>query len=896
MMERVEQQLGNYGLKQLLGRGAFADVYFGEHLYLNTPVAIKILHSQLNHSTLADFLAEARLVSHLVHPHIIRVFDFGLESNVPFLVMDYAPHGNLRQKHPLGMKVPLPLVVAYTVTLGSAIQHAHEQRMVHRDIRPENVLVGPKGEVLLCDFGLAMLASHRESLQLRERFGYLAYMAPELFHGQPVAASDQYALAVMVYEWLSGHLPFEGSAAHGFNQYVYRDPPSFWEARPDIPRAVEQVVLKGLSNEPSQRYDDVLSFARALEEASQAISSASFIGALPAIGNTATHTSELRLDTPCHNLPRPITTLIGRERELQEVREVLLRPEVRLVTLTGPGGIGKTHLAMTLGNELLETCAGDVCFVPLSTLHDPEYVIPAILHALGLPQLSDSNPVSLLKTYLSTRRLLLVLDSFEQAMSAVPLLSDLLSTCPGLKILVTSRALLHMGGEYIYAVQPLEVPDLQQIPEPESLSEVASVMLFVERTQAMRSGFQLTFENAGDIAAICAQLEGVPLAIELAAEQCNVLSPKGLLSRLKLPMQVLIGRRRDVPERHQTLFKTFGWNDSLLSSDEQILFRRLAVFAGGCSLQAVETVSTKLGGLTISVLDGVRSLVEKSMLGLSIFEEGEPRLSLLKLVRDYALERLAECGELAQARDAHAAYYLEFAEKAFARNDADRAAWIDRLEREVENLRAALEWLLEQKQGEEALRLAAALRRFWSLSEYLSEGRCFLEEALEVAEESQGHISPAVRAKALYAAGWLASRQHDLEYATPLLEESLRLYRSLGDKRGEASALSCLSAIYHDQGEKGMASSQLRTGVGLYRKFAESSSTEPLLSHKFADLTVREIEVLRLLALGLSNKLIAERLVVSPHTVNGHLHSIFRKLAVHSRSAATRYALDHQLA
>jgi serine/threonine protein kinase len=268
-MERVEQRLGNYRLKQLLGKGAFADVYLGEHLYLSTPVAIKVLRSPLDSPTLAGFLTEARHVSHLVHPHIIRVFDFGLESEVLFLVMDYAPNGNLRQKHSPGSAVPLPTIVTYIMALASAIQYAHDQHLIHRDLKPENVLLGPKHEVWLSDFGLALLTADRESLQVKERFGALSYMAPELISGQHVPACDQYALAVIAYEWLCGHLP----AAHISNQHLYTDPPSFCEEHPEIPRAVEQVVLKGLSKESTQRFVDVLSFARALEEASQAVSS-----------------------------------------------------------------------------------------------------------------------------------------------------------------------------------------------------------------------------------------------------------------------------------------------------------------------------------------------------------------------------------------------------------------------------------------------------------------------------------------------------------------------------------------------------------------------------------------------------------------------------------------------
>ena len=326
------------------------------------------------------------------------------------------------------------------------------------------------------------------------------------------------------------------------------------------------------------------------------------------------------------------------------------------------------------------------------------------------------------------------------------------------------------------------------------------------------------------------------------------------------------------------------------------------------------------------MLDGVLSLVDTNLLRYSASSEDETRLSSLEMIRAYALKRLTECGELEQTRDAHADYYLAFAEEAESVLPGDeQAAWQASLEREVGNLRAALEWLLERKKGEEALRLASALRRFWSLPGYLNEGRSFLKQALNLSEESQMAVSATVRAKALYAAGWLAFKQEDPGYATPLLEESLRLFRSLGDKRGEASALTCLSTIFHDRGEGGKATALLKEGVKLYREIGENGnlaervvikegaqaspatlsvsptvlpvgSTESIFPPAYEELTPRETEVLRLLAMGLTNKQIAGRLVLSTHTVNGHIHSIFGKLALNSRSAATRYALEYHIA
>jgi len=648
-------------------------------------------------------------------------------------------------------------------------------------------------------------------IHLLERGSFAdVYLGEHLYLNTPVA--------VMAYEWLCGHRPFEGLTASMSNQHLYSAPSLLCDEHPEIPRAVEQVVLKGLSKEPGQRFVDVLSFARALEVASQAESSTLLRAAFPAKRHVEASISIGGLDT-CSRIapvPVPITPLVGREWELQALSELLLQSEVRLVTLTGTGGIGKTHLALSLGNEVREAFAQGVCFVPFSTISDSKLVISTIMQALGLLEKEDQNPGERLKTLLRDKQLLLMLDGFEHVLDSSLLLADLLSSCPQLKILVTSRSLLHIGGEYEFPVQPLEIPDMRQEIEPESLLHVSSVALFLQRAHAMLPGFQLTDENASDIAAICARLEGVPLAIELAVEQSKLLSPKLLLSRLEHPLDVLAGRRRDIPERQQTLLKSLKWNDDLLSPDEQVLFRRLAVFIGGCSLQALESVSLASGGLTISVADGVQALIDNSLLQYVVSGEGEPRLIFLEMIRQYAQVLLAESGELVQARDAHADYYLALAiEAESGEHGADRFTLQKRLECEMGNLRSALQWLMACNRPGEAQQLS----------------------------------------------------------------------RLLVDAQVEASTLTCKHTVSPDRSKK-------RTALTLL----SSRSTEPFKYQEYEELTARETEVLRLLALGLSNKQIAGRLIISPHTVNGHVHSIFGKLALNSRSAATRYALEHHLA
>ena len=620
------------------------------------------------------------------------------------------------------------------------------------------------------------------------------------------------AVAVKVYEWLCGYLPFEGLTAYLSNEHLFTAPPSLCDEHPEIPQVVEKLVMKGLSKDPGQRFIDVLSFVKALEVASQADLSPVLIAASPANGHVEASISIEGLDMCSYNAPVPITSLVGREWELQALRDLLLQSEARLVTLTGTGGIGKTHLALSFGNEVREEFVQGVCYVPFSIISQSKLVTPAIIQALGLLEKEDQNPDEYLKTSLRDKQLLLILDGFEHVLANSVFLADLLSACPQLKILVTSRALLHIGGEYEFPVRPLEIPDLRQRNEPDSLLHVASVALFVQRAHAMLPGFQLTDENASDIAAICACLEGVPLAIELAVEQSKMAPPKLLLSRLEHPLDVLAGRRRDRPERQQSLLKALKWNDDLLSPDEQVLFRRFGVFIGGCSLQALDAVSLALGGLTISVADGVQALIDTSLLQYVASNEGEPRLTCLEMIRQYAQAQLTESGEFGKARDAHADYYLALAIEA----SLDKSLVLkERLKRETGNLQAALQWLVA------------------------------------------------------------CNRPVEAQHLSHLVE----------DTQAGASTLACARMVSRGKREEEIPLSRL-----------SSKAAEPFRCQEFEALTTRETEVLGLLALGLSNKQIAGRLIISPHTVNGHVHSIFGKLALNSRSAATRYALEHRLA
>ena len=436
------------------------------------------------------------------------------------------------------------------------------------------------------------------------------------------------------------------------------------------------------------------------------------------------------LDVHLHNLPVQPTPLIGREKEVSILQDLLHREEVRLVTLTGPGGIGKTRLGLQVTAELSDRFADGVFFVNLAPLSNPELVLPAIAEVLDVKEIGGQPILSLLHAYLREKRLLLLLDNFEQVVRAALQVAELLASCPKLKVLVTSRMALHVRVEQEFAVPPLTLPDPKRLPDLVVLSQYEAVALFIQRARAVKSNFQVTNASAPAVAEICVRLDGLPLAIELAAARIKVLQPQALLARLGQRLAMLTSGAWDAPARQQTLRSTIEWSYQLLDADEQRLFRRLSVFVGGCTLEAVEAVWVALGDPIPSMLDGVASLIDKNLLLQTAQEGEEPRLMMLETIREFGLECLATSGENEAARQAHAVYCLSLAEEADVWLwGPQQAVWLERLELEHDNLRAALSWPLEDGPGEGtsrrkevALRLAGALDRFWFAHGHLSEG------------------------------------------------------------------------------------------------------------------------------------------------------------------------------
>jgi len=498
------------------------------------------------------------------------------------------------------------------------------------------------------------------------------------------------------------------------------------------------------------------------------------------------------LEARPNNLPLELTSFIGRKREIEEVRRAL--EESRLVTLTGPGGTGKTRLGLQVGAELLDRFEHGVFFVGLAPVYDPDLLSSTIARALGVSEVGARPIMDTLKEYLRDRELLLILDNFEQIAGAAPTLVELLKAGPRLRLLVTSRAVLHVSGEAEYQVPPLELPDYRQLPPLEVLSQYEAVILFIQRAQAVRPGFTVTNENAPAVAEICARLDGLPLALELAAARVRLLTPQAILARLESRLTLLTGGARDLPARQQSLRDAIGWSYDLLDEPERALFRTLSVFVGGWNLEAAEVVCNPEGRLRVETLDALGSLADKSLIRQTETEGGEPRFRMLEVIREYALERLAQEDEAEEIRRRHAGFFLDLAETVEPKlTGPGQARWLDTVELEHDNLRAALDWLSESGNAVMALRLGSSLWRFWQMRGFLHEARQRLTNLLALPGASE---DPAVRAKALEALGGVTYWMADYEIARGFYEESLEIHRRLGDRAGIANALYNISFTY----------------------------------------------------------------------------------------------------
>ena len=535
-------------------------------------------------------------------------------------------------------------------------------------------------------------------------------------------------------------------------------------------------------------------------------------------------------------LPRYLTPLIGREREVAALGAMLLRPDSPLVTLVGPGGVGKTRLAARVAEEIAEAFPDGVSFVPLAAIRDPALVLPAIAQALGVREAGDRPLADQLVALLRDRALLLVLDNLEQVLAAAPRVAALLTDCPRLTILATSRAPLRVSGERTFDVPPLGLPGPVEGNSESLLRDLAgaeAVRLFVERAQAARSDFALTEANAAVVAEVCQRLDGLPLAIELAAARIGALPPAALLARLQKRLPLLTEGPRDAPQRLRTMRDAVGWSYDLLDREGQELFRRLAVFIGGFTLEAAEAVGGRPPSAP-SVLDGVAALVDANLLRLGEPGNAEPRYLMLETVREFGLDQLSSNDE-EETRNRHAAWCLALAERVEPELlGPEQRWWSEQLETEHANLRAALTWLTESGTAGPALRLASALWVFWFLRGHLREGYAWLTQALEIDNDA----SPDDRVRALWAAGMLAWAQGDFRRAEALGAQARELAGEHGLVFGMATALYLLFLATEMQGRYGEAIALGQESVVRMRE----SGARAWLAYVLADVGTRLVK------------------------------------------------------
>ena len=820
---------GHYEIIQQIGTGGMGEVYLARDKKLDRKVAVKILNEQFrcHESNLNRFVSEAKAASALNHPNILVIHEFGESIEAHYIVSEFVSGKTLRE---ILREISLQLgeILDISIQIASALSAAHKAGILHRDVKPENVMIREDGIVKVLDFGLAKLieqpaidaeAATRFQTEAGMILGTANYMSPEQARGKRVdARTDIFSFGCMLYEMLTRRQAFTGETInHIIVAILEKEPPSLSLFVRDFPAEIERILKKCLEKNIEKRYEsakDLLADLRALQKRLEFEVELERSSAPDKSWQAETQAFEAEIDAETQpNMPLPtqpaimlspnnltenLEPIIGREKEIAEIKDLLKQTSVRLITLTGIGGAGKTRLAQAVAEDLLSDFPDGVFFVELAAIADAELVASTIAQPLGVKEAGGKPLLEILKDYLGDKRMLLVVDNFEQVTGAAPQIRELLKA-PGLKILITSRALLHLSVEREYIVPPLAAPTEIRETSLEKIAGYEAVKLFVERARQAKRGFVLTEENAAVVGEICARLDGLPLAIELAAARVRILAPQAILAKLENRLKLLTGGASDLPARQQTMRGAIEWSYGLLSEDERELFRRLSVFAGGFTFEAAEAVcgGRESDRQEIDFLDLVTSLVDKNLLATKEqFDGAGTRFRMLEVVREYALESLESSGEDETTRRTHAEYFLALGEEAEPHLQAVQGVeWLNRLEEEHDNLRTALSWSLENE-PETAARLAGSLTLFWNFHGHLAEGHQWFEKVLDC----RCDIPANTRWKILYGIGLIAILQGNYHSGRNFLEQSIDTANLASDRRRAAISANTLAMALFELG------------------------------------------------------------------------------------------------
>jgi predicted ATPase len=801
--------IGPYTLLRTLGRGAFGEVWLAEKRssLLTTKAALKL--PLVAESEIDAVRQEAALwLQASGHPNIVPVMDAEVYDGQVVIASEFIAGGTLHdwmtQRAPphTGKAPSLEEAVAMTNGILAGLDYLHRVGLTHRDLKPENVLL-QDGIPRLTDFGLARVLKTEANTGTIS--GTPRYMAPETFSGSYSASSDLWAVGVILQELLTGTHPFPTQELMALIMAIEGQEPV---SLPDsIPERLCSIVSRLLAKSPTDRFASASVVREALQNSVQPVHSLSV------------HQEDAPA-LPPHNLPVQPTSFIGRVKQITELKGLL--SHTHLLSLTGSGGCGKTRLSLQVAEEVLEQFADGVWLVELAPLADPALVPNAVANVLGITEAPGETITKSVLSALKGKQLLLVLDNCEHVLDAVARLLDaVLRSCPKVALMVSSRESLGIAGESAFRIPSLALPDLNVPRTPDNLCQYEAVHLFIDRAVSAKAGFVVTNENASVLARVCHRLDGIPLAIELAAARVRSMTLEELGQRLDDRFRILTGGSRTALPRQQTLRAMIDWSFDLLAASQKALLVRLSVFLGGWTLEAAEKVCAGGEVEEWEVLDLLTALDDKNLVMAE--ERGvTTRYRLLETVRQYAREKLAYQEDAAIYRSQHRHYFLALAEEAKEKlNRPEQVLWLNILETEHDNLRQALTFCVEDAEGcETGLRLGAALQQFWSMRGYLSEGRERLTALLSPRKLS-GREQTKARADALNGAGTLSWMQGDFASARSQYEASLEIRRKLGDRRGIARSLNNLGRVAYHQGDYDSARSQYEASLEITRELGD---------------------------------------------------------------------------